>query len=104
VANMLVEMELRLEACRYLIMNGAWRAERQDFSDPTFFSKAKVLASEASFECARLATEIFGGRGIMADDSIERYLRDATANLHDFGSNQIHRLRVATTLGYDPSA
>jgi alkylation response protein AidB-like acyl-CoA dehydrogenase len=101
IASMLVDMQMRVEAARFSVLNAASRFDSGDLSEPALASRVKVFASEVSFDVARMATEIFGGRGVMADYDVERFLRDATANLHDFGANQVHKLRAAAGLGHE---
>ncbi|MDP3983619.1 MAG: acyl-CoA dehydrogenase family protein, partial [Acidimicrobiia bacterium] len=59
---------------------------------------AKVSAGETAFEVARQAVELHGGQGVMRDDGIERYLRDASLFFHIDGTNDIHRFRVIKEL------
>ncbi|MCC7105624.1 MAG: acyl-CoA dehydrogenase [Chloroflexi bacterium] len=100
-ALQLVDMQMRVEAARCSVLNAASRFDSGDLSEPALASRVKVFASEVSFDVARMATEIFGGRGVMTDYEVERFLRDATANLHDFGANQVHKLRAAAGLGHE---
>lgn len=100
IAMTLAEMSMRLEAARFVAWHAASRADEGDLSDPYLGSRAKVVASEASFDVCRMAFELFGEYGVRTDCDIERYLRDACANLHDFGANQVQRIRVAVGLGY----
>lgn len=100
-AMMIADMALRMDAARLVTWNAAWQADRGVFTDPTIASKAKVLASEASFDVARAAVELFAEKGCMTDYPIERYLREASGSLHHFGTNQILRLKIAGPYGHN---
>jgi acyl-CoA dehydrogenase len=95
VAMMLATMAMKLDAARLQIWKAAWLADRKQAEARPLGLLAKVNASETSFECCKLASEILGGASIMYDHPVEKYLRDASSFLHSDGTNQLCLLRAA---------
>jgi alkylation response protein AidB-like acyl-CoA dehydrogenase len=56
---------------------------------------AKLVNTESALTSARVALEIFAGRGCQTDHNIERYLRDVTHTFPAAGTSDVQRLRLA---------
>lgn len=98
------DMATDLEAARLLIWKAAWRGDHPEegpFMPLT--SMCKLFVTEAVHRVTLGAMEILGGYGYMRDLPFEKYLRDALSYFHSGGAQQVHRLRIAESLGgYGP--
>ena len=60
---------------------------------------AKIVTSEANLASALAAVQIFGGRGYMRADGMEKGVRDAVGAPIYSGTNEMQRVRLASMLG-----
>ncbi len=97
VSNRLAEMRLRVETSRLLLYRAAWL---KDMGRPSALeaAMAKLHISEAFAASSLDAVRIFGGRGYLSADGIERNLRDATGGLIYSGTSDIQRQIIARLL------
>ncbi len=105
----LAEMEMRIEALRYLVYHAAERQDRLG-TDPARWSResrhaktreaavVKCLASEWASEVIDQALQIHGGIGYIRGTPIERAYRDARISEIFEGTNEIQRLVIARDL------
>jgi acyl-CoA dehydrogenase len=56
---------------------------------------AKVFCTQAAFEVASDAVQIFGGYGLCKDLLVEKLLRDARASMIEDGCNEVLGLAAA---------
>ena len=104
VAARLADMATDIEVTRAFVRHAARMVEARAPSRRSLAYMAKLHAGEMVFRVARSAVELHGGLGVMRHAGIDRYLRDATLFLHLDGTNDIHRLKVATELfGQSPA-
>lgn len=97
VANMLADMQTRLNAARLLILHAA-RLRSAGKPCLSEASQAKLFASEtAEFVCSK-AIQIHGGYGYLEDYPVERYYRDARITQIYEGSSEIQRMVIAREL------
>ncbi|MCH4875247.1 MULTISPECIES: acyl-CoA dehydrogenase family protein [Pseudomonas] len=97
VANMLADMQTRLNASRLLILHAA-RLRGAGKPCLSEASQAKLFASEmAEFVCSK-AIQIHGGYGYLEDYPVERYYRDARITQIYEGSSEIQRMVIAREL------
>ena len=97
VANMLADMQTRLNAARLLILHAA-RLRSAGKPCLSEASQAKLFASEiAEFVCSK-AIQIHGGYGYLEDYPVERYYRDARITQIYEGTSEIQRLVIAREL------
>ena len=97
VANMLADMQTRLNAARLLILHAA-RLRSAGKPCLSEASQAKLFASEiAEYVCSK-AIQIHGGYGYLEDYPVERYYRDARITQIYEGSSEIQRMVIAREL------
>ena len=60
---------------------------------------AKLLASTAAVDAARVATQVFGGAGFIEESPVARFYRDAKILEIGEGTSEIQRLVIARGLG-----
>ena len=97
VANRIVDMKVRLDACRPLV----YRIGRlKQLKQPAVLesSVAKLFVSESLIKSCQDALQIFGGYGYMVDQGIERDLRDALGSTLYSGTSEIQRNIIAGSL------
>lgn len=104
VAARLADMATRVEATRAFVRHVARMVDARTENRRALSFMAKVHAGETAFRVARDAVELHGGLGVMRETGVERHLRDATLFFHLDGTNDIHRLKVASELfGVSPT-
>ena len=90
----LADSSTELEAARLLLMNAAYRKERQrSFAKEA--SMAKLFASEAANRACYEALQIFGGYGYTCEFPLERFARDVRVTTIYEGTSEIQRLIIA---------
>ena len=98
VQGLIVEMKVRLEACRPLVYKiGALK----EHDKPTMMDSAiaKLFVSESYVQTCLDAVQVFGGYGYMTEQEIERDLRDAIGSTLYSGTSEIQRNLIAKGLG-----
>jgi alkylation response protein AidB-like acyl-CoA dehydrogenase len=98
VANRIVDMKVRLDACRPLVYR-IGRLKRMNKPAVLESSIAKLFVSESLVKSCQDALQIFGGYGYMVDQGIERDLRDALGSTLYSGTSEIQRNLIANSLG-----
>jgi len=98
VANLLVDMKLRIETCRPLVYR---IGHMKDRGQPSFMESAlaKLHVSESYVQSSIDAMRIFGGYGYMVEQEAERDLRDAMGSLFYSGTSEVQRAIIARSLG-----
>ena len=97
VSHRIVDMKVRLEACRPLVYKIGWLKARG--RDATLESAmAKLHVSECSVKNSLDAVQIFGASGYAAETGLERLLRDAVGGTIYSGTNDIQRNIIARQL------
>ncbi|TKC92673.1 acyl-CoA dehydrogenase [Trinickia terrae] len=94
IANMLADMETRLNAARLLVHHAARlrSAGRPCLSEA---SQAKLYASELAEEICSNAIQIHGGYGYLEDYPVERHYRDARITQIYEGTSEVQRMVIA---------
>jgi alkylation response protein AidB-like acyl-CoA dehydrogenase len=98
VANRIVDMKVRLDACRPLVYR-IGQLKQQNKPAVLESSIAKLLVSESLVKSCEDALQIFGGYGYMVEQGIERDLRDALGSTIYSGTSEIQRNIIAKSLG-----
>jgi alkylation response protein AidB-like acyl-CoA dehydrogenase len=98
VANRIVDMKVRLDACRPLVYR-IGQLKQQNKPAVLEASIAKLLVSESLVKSCQDALQIFGGYGYMVEQGIERDLRDALGSTLYSGTTEIQRNLIAKSLG-----
>jgi len=98
VANRIVDMKVRLDACRPLVYR-IGQLKQQNKAAVLEASVAKLFVSESLVKSCQDALQIFGGYGYMVEQGIERDLRDALGSTLYSGTTEIQRNLIAKSLG-----
>jgi alkylation response protein AidB-like acyl-CoA dehydrogenase len=98
VAHRIVDMKVQLEAARLLMYRSAWRLGRVK-SVSMDASMTKLLVSESLVNAALTTVQIHGGYGYMAENEVERALRDAIGSTIYSGTSEMQRNIIARWLG-----
>lgn len=91
----LADMDVELEAARWLVMAGAWKGETGQSDFRIAASRAKLYASEMVGRAADAAMVVYGGSGYMSDLPIERMYRDSRAFRIGEGTSEMQRIQIA---------
>ena len=97
IANMLADMQVKLNAARLLILHAA-RLRTAGQPCLSEASQAKLYASEIAEEVCSKAIQIHGGYGYLEDYPVERHYRDARITQIYEGTSEIQRLVIAREL------
>lgn len=97
VANMLADMQVKINAARLLIVHAA-RLRTAGKTCLSEASQAKLYASEIAEEVCSKAIQIHGGYGYLEDYPVERHYRDARITQIYEGTSEIQRLVIAREL------
>lgn len=97
VANLIVEMKIRLETCRPLVYRIGYLKEK---NLPSLMESAiaKVHVSESYVQSSLDAIRVFGGYGYLTEHEIERDLRDSVGSILYSGTSEIQRNIIARCL------
>lgn len=98
VANRIVDMRVRLDACRPLVYR-IGHLKQQNRKAILESSIAKLYVSEALVQSMLDAVQVFGGYGYMTEQEVERDLRDAVGSTLYSGTSEIQRNIIARHLG-----
>ncbi|WP_206994952.1 acyl-CoA dehydrogenase family protein [Trinickia mobilis] len=94
IANMLADMETRLNAARLLVHHAA-RLRSAGKPCLSEASQAKLYASELAEEICSNAIQIHGGYGYLEDYAVERHYRDARITQIYEGTSEVQRMLIA---------
>jgi clorobiocin biosynthesis protein CloN3 len=98
VSHRIVTMRQRLEGARLLLYRACWLLDHgRDRTGAV--ALAKLAVSEAAVANGLDAIQVFGGRGYLSEDGIERQLRDAIPATVFSGTSEIQRELVAREEG-----
>ena len=98
VSNRIVDMKLRLETSRLLLNKAAWMKQCGK-SAMAEVALLKLHLSECFVASSLDAVRIHGGKGYLAENLIERDLRDAVGGVLYAGTSDIQRNIIARLLG-----
>jgi acyl-CoA dehydrogenase len=94
---MLADAEVELRACRWLIWEGAWKADRGEDARVEA-SIAKLYSSEVLGRVIDAAVQIHGGYGVSKEFPLERWYREARVRRIGEGPSEVHRMVIARSL------
>jgi acyl-CoA dehydrogenase len=100
VQGMLADSAVEIALCRPLVYQVAWEAD-EGLPRKLLHAKAamaKLAASEAAGRVVDRAVQVFGGRGYMREQPVERLYRDVRVDRIWEGTSEIQRLIVANEL------
>jgi len=95
---MMAEMATSLEAMRYMTYRGAWLFDR-DLASMKDASIVKLFCTESLQKIVQKAMAIQKNAGLMMDNPIQRFLRDARLFKIPEGTSEIQHLVIARELG-----
>jgi alkylation response protein AidB-like acyl-CoA dehydrogenase len=91
----LADMATELEAARLMIRNAASALDRKAPRATMLCAMAKRFATDAGFDIANDALQLYGGYGYLKDFPAERHVRDLRVHQILEGTNEIMRVIVA---------
>src|SRR5262245_3504437 len=94
---MLVDAEVEIRAARWLIWEGAWKADRGEDARVEA-SIAKVYSSEVLGRVIDAAVQIHGGYGVSKEFPLERWYREARVRRIGEGPSEVQRMVIARSL------
>ncbi len=94
---MLADAEVELRATRWLIWDGAWKADRGEDARVEA-SIAKLYSSEVLGRVIDNAVQIHGGYGVTKEFPLERWYREARVRRIGEGPSEVHRMVIARAL------
>jgi len=94
---MLADSEMEIRSTRWLIWEGAWKADRLEDARVEA-SVAKVVSSEMLGRVIDRVVQIFGGYGVSKEFPFERWYREARVRRIGEGPSEVHRMVVAREL------
>jgi acyl-CoA dehydrogenase len=94
---MLADSEMEIRGTRWLIWEGAWKADRGEDARVEA-SIAKVVSSEMLGRVIDRVVQIFGGYGVSKEFPFERWYREARVRRIGEGPSEVHRMVVAREL------
>src|SRR5215468_5026463 len=94
---MLADAEVELRAARWLIWEGAWKADRGEDARVEA-SIAKLYSSEVLGRVIDAAVQIHGGYGVSKEFPLERWYREARVRRIGEGPSEVHRMVIARSI------
>jgi acyl-CoA dehydrogenase len=94
---MLVDAEVEMRAARWLIWEGAWKADRGEDAKVEA-SIAKLYSSEVLGRAVDAAVQIHGGYGVAKEFPLERWYREARVRRIGEGPSEVQRMVIARAL------
>ncbi len=94
---MLADAEVELRAARWLIWEGAWKADRGEDARVEA-SIAKLYSSEVLGRVVDRAVQIHGGYGVSKEFPLERWYREARVRRIGEGPSEVQRMVIARSL------
>ena len=95
VQEKLARMATDLDAARLLVYRAAWEADNGAERITLEAAMAKSFATEAAQRIVDDAVQILGGRGVLADASVDRLYRSVRALRIYEGTTEIQQLVIA---------
>ena len=91
----LADMAAQLDACRLMVLRGAWAMDANHPEKTKWCAMAKRMATDACFQIADEALQLHGGYGYLKDYPLERIVRDLRVHRILEGTNEIMRVITA---------
>ncbi len=91
----LADMATQLEACRLMVLRGAWAIDTNHPEKTKWCAMAKRMTTDACFQIADEALQLHGGYGYLKDYPLERIVRDLRVHRILEGTNEIMRVITA---------
>jgi len=91
----LADMATQLEACRLMVLRGAWAMDTNHPEKTKWCAMAKRYTTDVCFQIADEALQLHGGYGYLKDYPLERIVRDLRVHRILEGTNEIMRVITA---------
>ena len=91
----LADMATQLDACRLMVLRGAWAVDTGHPEKTKWCAMAKRFTTDACFQIADEALQLHGGYGYLKDYPLERIVRDLRVHRILEGTNEIMRVITA---------
>ena len=91
----LADMATQLDACRLMVLRGAWAIDNGRPEKTKWCAMAKRFTTDACFQIADEALQLHGGYGYLKDYPLERIVRDLRVHRILEGTNEIMRVITA---------
>ena len=95
----LADMATQMEACRLMVLRGAWAIDTNHPEKTKWCAMAKRMTTDACFQIADDALQLHGGYGYLKDYPLERIVRDLRVHRILEGTNEIMRVITAREMG-----
>ena len=90
ISYWLAQVYSKLQAMRSLLYTSARLLEEGRGDVPMISSVSKYYVCDTAFECTNTLLQMWGGSGMMNSTGVNRYMRDARANMVAEGSSEMH--------------
>jgi alkylation response protein AidB-like acyl-CoA dehydrogenase len=87
IRHRLVEMAGDIEMCRSLCWRAGWACDHDPEGGLKLQTMAKIKTCEMAAKVTVQALEIFGGYGVLKENPVEKFVRDAVTMLHTTGGS-----------------
>lgn len=94
----MADMATDLEAARLMLYAAASKLDNRDHDAGKWSAMAKKYVTDAGFDIANDALQLFGGYGYLADYGVEKIVRDLRVHQILEGTNEIMRVIIARQL------
>ncbi len=92
----IADMALDVDASALLVYRAAWERDRGAARVTREAAMAKLFATEAAQRVVDSAVQLFGGRGVLVGETVERLYREVRALRIYEGTSEIQRLVIAS--------
>jgi alkylation response protein AidB-like acyl-CoA dehydrogenase len=98
----LADMAMRTDASALLVYRAAWARDKGAQRTARESAMAKLHATEAAQRTIDDALQLFGGRGVVAGEAVERLYREIRALRIYEGTSEIQKLVIARNILEEP--
>ncbi|MDR0356756.1 MAG: acyl-CoA dehydrogenase family protein [Clostridiales Family XIII bacterium] len=94
VSFMLADMGVKVELAKLMLLKACWLCDQGlPFSKEA--AMAKMFCTDTAMQVTTDAVQIFGGKGFLRENEVERFMRDSKILQIYEGTNQVQRMIVA---------
>jgi alkylation response protein AidB-like acyl-CoA dehydrogenase len=98
IAHRLADMASEIELCRSLCWRAGWACDHDPVGGLPLQTMAKIKTCEMAVKVTVQALEMFGGYGVLKENPVEKFARDAITLLHTTGGSDGLRDGLAALL------
>jgi len=98
VKHMIASVQVAIEFARAPLARAAWSVAEGSITRATDVSQAKLLASDAALQAARVALQVHGGIGYTWEVHLHIWMKRVWALEASFGTRAWHRRRIGAAL------